>query len=558
MDTYCIQVILPIKLGWAPFYYSHKRLETGQCVSVEFARRRYFGVVWNPDVQPVDSRLNLAAGARQPGSGPVQMAADKIQEILAVEYDMPRISAAEIKLWEFLSQYYLCTIGEVYKAAYPSLKLRSEQVRVSELDRLREKLAKCEAQLAGRHCERVMERLKAERDETAASLAEASSGVAGKSQPDGERADGDAGKPMLVRGIDRIGKYLQATSEAIGSGRQVLILTPEIAFCSRMESLMRPEFGDKVAIVNSTKTPTQRNHVERALREGRPMVVIGTRSAIFLPFSSLSLVIIDEEQDPSYKQTEPAPRYNGRDAAVALAGIHGAAVILGSAVPSFESLYNCSIGKYILADVSSPTRPYTVVDIPSERRKNGMIGNFSRKLIAEIGGEGQAVAEEDAAEGSNIIFVRGWEKPDELGPEVAALFPDCKITIATLGELKRMRGGRAKLLAVIQADALVSKDDFRSDERALQLISLFQEFASRVIIQTAVPARFNASRDVSTLMSERREFGFPPFTRLVEVKRQGSCEILERHFFKRDASLRSAKAELAASLQKGCYLDVDP
>ena len=275
-------------------------------------------------------------------------------------------------------------------------------------------------------------------------------------------------------------------------------------------------------------------------------LVLGTRSALFLPFRDLALVIIDEEQDPAYKQTEPAPRYHGRDAAVALAGIHGARVLLGSAVPSLETLLNVRLGKYTLQQTPLPAAA-EIIDLPAERRKNGLVGTFSRKLIAAIREtEGQ------------VVLLRGWEKPDLLREETDALFPGREFRVMTLTALSREGAADAALLAVLQADALVSRDDFRADERAAQIVGVLCQFAPRVIVQTAVPARFDASRSTDDLLAERRQFGFPPYTRLVELRRQGSGEVLERHFLPRDRSLAARKAQLLDGLQDGCYLDVDP
>ena len=116
----------------------------------------------------------------------------------------------------------------------------------------------------------------------------------------------------------------------------------------------------------------------------------------------------------------------------------------------------------------------------------------------------------------------------------------------------------AALLAVLQADALIARDDFRGDERALQLVGTLCRFAPRVLIQTAVPARFCGARSLDELLDERCQFSFPPYTRLVEFRRQGSGEVLERHFLARDRQLAARKAELLSRLPDGCYPDVDP
>lgn len=530
-----IQVLLPVKLRWVPTYGSPVPLEPGRRVCVELGRKRYDGVVWRrldrPDLPP-----------------------ERIQDIIAVQETLPDVTPQEMRFWEFLSDYYLCTPGEVYKAAYPLLKLRSEQTAAGILTRLQERLTRKEAQLAGKHGERVMQRLTAERDALLAEIAEychaersEESRSFGKPQNDKDGVR-DGGRPQVLLGAGHREAFLPAIREALAAGRQVLVLTPEIAFCDKLEALLAPVFGTRLHVFHSGRTPVRRRAAAEALRSGAPAVILGTRSALFLPFRSLGLVIVDEEQDPAYKQTEPAPRYHGRDAAVALAGIHGARVLLGATVPSLETLYNVRLGKYTLQADGAAIRPAAeVIDLPAERRKRGLTGTFSRKLIAAI----------QATDGP-VVLIRGWEKPEPLREETAALFPGRDIRLSTWNALLREGAGDAALIAVLQADALVSRDDFRADERAAQMVGTLAQFAPRVIIQTAVPARFDGSRSTDELLAERQQFGFPPCTRLVEIRRQGSGEVLERHFLPRDRTLAARKAELLDGLQDGCYLDVDP
>ena len=524
-QTY-IQVLLPVRLRWIPTYSSDIPLEPGRRVCVELGRRRYDGVVWrcleHPDLLP-----------------------ERIQPIVAVQDDLPGVTPEELRFWEFIAGYYQCTLGEVYKAAYPLLKIRSEQTAADIHARLRSRLAKKEQELAGRHRESVMQRLRAERDELLRQLASLS---VTDSSP---AAEGDRrpapGKPAVVTGAGRREAYLPAIREALAAGRQALVLSPDIAFCDILEAFLQPEFGAALEVFHSARTPVARRRTAETLRSGAPAVILGTRSALFLPFRQLGLVIVDEEQEPSYKQTEPAPRYQGRDAAVALAGIHGARVLLSAAVPSLETLLNLRLGKYVLLQEEAPAYSPEIIDLPAERRKNGLVGTFSRKLIAAV----QSAPDP-------VLLLRGWEKPDLLQEEIAQLFPGRDIRVKTLNALKREGADGASLIAVLQADALIARDDFRGDERALQTAGTLCHFAPRVLIQTAVPARFSGARSLDDLLAERRQFGFPPYTRLVEVRRQGSGEILQRHFLARDKNLAARKADLSARLPDGCYLDVDP
>jgi hypothetical protein len=176
-----------------------------------------------------------------------------------------------------------------------------------------------------------------------------------------------------------------------------------------------------------------------------------------------------------------------------------------------------------------------------------VVGNFSRKLI-------DAVRQTDGP----VLLLRGWEKPEALQEEITALFPEREILVRTLNALKREGVPGVALLAVLQADALVSRDDFRADERAAQIVGTLCQFAPRVLVQTAVPARFDGSRGPDELLEERRAFGFPPYTRLVEIRRQGDGAVLDRRFLPRDRSLAARKAALLDALAPGTYPDVDP
>lgn len=521
VPTY-IQVLLPLKLQWIPTYSAPMPLEPGRRVCVTLSGRSYDGVVWRCLERP-------------------DLPAERIQPVISVRDDLPAVTPEELRFWEFLSGYYLCTLGEVYKAAYPLLKVRSERTAADILVRLHARLEKKEAELAGRHSEHVAARLAAEREQLLAQIAACSPRDAA---PGPKPAPGG---PLVLTGAKRRESYLPALREVLAGGFQALVLTPEIAFCDKLESLFAPEFGERLHCFHSGKTPVGRRRTADVLRAGTPAVVLGTRSALFLPFRRLALVIVDEEQDPAYKQAEPAPRYHGRDAAVALSGIHGARVMLGAAVPSLETLLNVRIGKYELRSLPGAPAAAEVIDIPAERRKNGMAGSFSRKLIDAI----------RRTEGP-VVLLRGWEKPDALQEECAALFPGRDLTVRTLGELKREGAGGAALIAVLQADALISRDDFRADERAAQIVGTLCQFAPRIIIQTAVPARFDGRRSADDLLEERRQFHFPPFTRLVETRRQGDGSVVERHFLPRDRQLAARKAELLSNLPDGCYLDVDP
>ena len=163
-------------------------------------------------------------------------------------------------------------------------------------------------------------------------------------------------KPVLLHGVTGSGKtrvYLELMQAALERGEQVLYLLPEIALTGQIVQRLQRFLGDKIAVYHSRLNNMERVEIWRAVLAGE-LSVVGPRSALFLPWQQLGLVVVDEEHDSSYKQAEPNPRYNGRDTAVYLAHLHGANTILGTATPSLESWENAKSGKYRL--VTMPQR----------------------------------------------------------------------------------------------------------------------------------------------------------------------------------------------------------
>ena len=200
---------------------------------------------------------------------------------------------------------------------------------------------------------------------------------------------------VLLHGITGSGKteiYIKLIDECLQSGKQVLYLLPEIILTSQIIRRLQKVFGNEVGIYHSKISDSERAELWHNLcnpnTEGFRLIV-GVRSSIFLPFSNLGLVIVDEEHESSYKQQDPAPRYNGRDTAIMLAIMHGAKVLLGSATPSIESYFNALSGKYALVELnsrySSAGLPeIKIVDTLAASRKNNMKSLFSSYLIGEI------------------------------------------------------------------------------------------------------------------------------------------------------------------------------
>ena len=209
----------------------------------------------------------------------------------------------------------------------------------------------------------------------------------------------------LLHGVTSSGKteiYITLIDRILRRGDRALFLVPEIARTTQLTRRLQRVFGDKVVIYHSKFSDAERVEVWlRLLNSDDPCVVIGARSAVFLPFGNLGLVIVDEEHDPSYKQADPAPRYNGRDAAIVLATMHGAKVLLGSATPSVETYYKAVSGKYGLVTLterfSGATLPEVeIVDLNRERQAGRMTGAFADRTLAE--------ARKNLNEGRQVIF----------------------------------------------------------------------------------------------------------------------------------------------------------
>ncbi len=196
---------------------------------------------------------------------------------------------------------------------------------------------------------------------------------------------------FLLYGVTGSGKtevYLRAIDAALALGRGALLLVPEIALTPAMAGQFFQRFGDRVAILHSAFSGTERADQWRRIRSGAAPVVVGTRSGVFAPVRNLGLIVVDEEQDPSYKQDE-TPRYNGRDVAIVRAQAAGACVVLGSATPSLESRYNAERGKYTLLELPErierrPMPQVTLVDMRAEFLETRKQSTFSRALLDAV------------------------------------------------------------------------------------------------------------------------------------------------------------------------------
>lgn len=537
METKYIQVILPLRLEWEPCYslpeddifrQEQKHiLKIGNRIKVKFAGRNYIAVV---------SALNVTP----------DIDISRIESVLELDTGLESLSEEEIEFWRFIASYYLCTVGEVYKAAYPASRTSSEQTRLrveernkhlrkKEIELWKARIARLSARLAAkdkaldkRHREDIQARLLEERKAIAKELTEAQKRLLKLSESphaspplqlhsykQNQALDKafNLGKPVLLKSSERYEIYKNLAAETLSKSKNVLLLVPEIALAKRLQSILEESFADTLKIHHSEETATQRRRVFDAINSGKAYILLSTRSGIFLPFKNLGLIIIDSEHSPFHKQSDSSPRYNSRDAAVMLGKIHGAKVLLGSSSPSLESLLNVKTGKYSFVedckeegfkDIAKEPR---IIDTAAEKRKNGMLGCLSRKLIQEL-------------KKGKIALIRGFEKTEEVKATLMQVFPGYteRFHIFSIFEASKRDLSGYDIIALLSADALFRSEDFRSDERAFQFLNFLKSECGRVIIQTSSPKHQVFSlKSTETLLVERRQFSLPPYTRLIDM-----------------------------------------
>lgn len=198
----------------------------------------------------------------------------------------------------------------------------------------------------------------------------------------------------LLHGVTSSGKteiYVKLISEVIASGKQVLYMLPEIALTTQLITRLQHYFADQVSVYHSKYSTNERVEVWNNVLQNKTkaQIIIGARSSLFLPFSDLGLIIVDEEHEPSFKQYNPAPRYHGRDSAVVLAHLHNAKTLMGSATPALESYHNAKQGKYGMVQLKKRfgnvlMPEIELVDIKEKHRKKQMTGHFSDVLLEKM------------------------------------------------------------------------------------------------------------------------------------------------------------------------------
>lgn len=381
-----------------------------------------------------------------------------VKDILSLPDPYPFVTGLQLRLWQWIADYYMSPLGDVFKAALPgglkdedgyrpktercvtlSEKMRSGQslhvalnMLVQTRARKQRELFECflamsrwdEACSGGSRdsvTELTCEELLNEAHATTAALNALVTrgfltiyerevgrvGNGGESHPENMKTLGDAQRKAfdeiqdtfktknvtLLHGVTSSGKteiYIHLIDKSLREGGQVLYLLPEIALTVQIMKRLRNVFGDRLGIYHSKYSDAERVEIwKRQLSDNPYGVILGARSALFLPFSNLRLVIVDEEHETSFKQQDPAPRYHARSAAIMLASMCGAKVLLGSATPSAESYSNALTGKYGLVSIMTRYKniqlpEIQVVDVKDLRRRKMMNGPFSPALLAAV------------------------------------------------------------------------------------------------------------------------------------------------------------------------------
>lgn len=298
----------------------------------------------------------------------------EVKSVVTLLDKKPVVTDKQFEFWRWIADYYICSVGEVFNAALPGgMKPKDGDAMKADKKRRRTKSA-------------VVGDL---------SLQIASSVLSeAQSKAYEEICDSfTTHNVTLLHGVTSSGKteiYIKLIKKTISEGKQVLYMLPEIALTTQITDRLNKVFGGDMCVYHSKFTDTQRVRVYQGMLEERPpMLVLGVRSSVFLPFTNLGLVIVDEEHETSYKQQEPAPRYNGRNAALVLARMYGASVLLGTATPSFEVYHLARKGRYGYVQL---TKRYNdvrlpeiqIVDVKELRRKKLMKGPFSDELVTAM------------------------------------------------------------------------------------------------------------------------------------------------------------------------------
>lgn len=577
-------ILLPVPFDsftYAIPYDMESRAQRGCRVVVPFGKSKvYTGVI-----------------LRTHGNRPEGVEVKFVVEILD---DSPVVNEQQFALWQWIAEYYICPLGDVFKCALPGA------MKPKDAEALRESARK----------RRQIQTTVAEDTATYNTL-----------NPAQRKAFDEINESFLskditlLHGVTSSGKtevYIHLINKYIAEGKQVLYLLPEIALTTQITERLQRVFGDNMGVYHSKFTDVQRLNVYKRQASDEPyQLILGVRSSIFLPFQNLGLIIIDEEHETSYKQQEPAPRYHARSAAMMLARLFHAKTLLGTATPSFEVYHAARKERYgyvqltqRYADMQLPTTE--IIDIKELRRKKRMMGAFSPRLVEAMQGAlsrgEQIILFQNRRGHSSFIECKqcswvprcphcdvsltlhkqsgtltchycgytchvpdkcpnckethyievgtGTEKIEE---QIAEYFPEARtlrmdldtartrnqyeriisdfachkadILIGTQMVTKGLDFAGVSIVGVLDADTMLNLPDFRSYERTYHTLSQVagragrKEHSGHVIIQTRSAdseiIRQIASSDYWGMfheqMLQRRDFRYPPFSRLIYV-----------------------------------------
>ena len=375
------------------------------------------------------------------------------KEIIDIADKQPMLLDKQLQLWQWIAEYYLAPIGDIYKAAMPAglkaedgYKPKTETyIRLAEKYRTVEALhiainmlTRAEKQLAAflgylqlSHWDEAehhanIEEITREELMNASHSTSTTIGMlvkrgmletyekevgrlnhSGEPHPENIQklspAQQDAYNAILfsmmrknvtlLHGVTSSGKteiYIHLIQHTLDEGKQVLYLLPEIALTVQIMDRLQKVFGRRLGIYHSRYSDGERVEIWKKQMSNDPYdIILGARSAVFLPFQKLGLVIIDEEHETSFKQQDPAPRYHARSAAIVLASMYGAKTLLGTATPSIESYYNAKTGKYGYVSLTQRFEgielpEFRIVDVKDLQHRKMMTGPFSPMLLAEV------------------------------------------------------------------------------------------------------------------------------------------------------------------------------
>lgn len=646
-----VNVILPLKYsGKATYFVSACALERdkfiGKWVLVNFAGKEYRAVV--------HSFVELSSKDN-----------DIVFKEIIDFLDIPSVSAEEIEFWEQIANYYMCTVGEVFKAACTALSFKKDTIignkkleyflkkyssitnstlnitqqyqQIQQTQQTPNQQDQHTTSSTPQHNQQTQHNQQSKNHLLSHTQPQQVEAINSPSQiPSPQLSEQQTiaynkikaifattpSKAALLKGVTGSGKtelYINLAIEQIQKGNNVLLMVPEIALSKQLEERLRKIFAEKLLVYHSQESVGNKILIHKILRMSQtPIIVLGTRSALFLPYHNLGLIIIDEEHDFSYKQTEPAPRYHARDAALMLARIHKSKVLMGSATPSLEALYNTSIKKFSLIELNAkfygaPQPNIEIIDSIYARKTRQMKGSFSQQLINKINKEittgGQVLIfrnrrsyspilectecgytphcphcnvalsyhkynntlschhceynvtfSQTCPQCNNKTFTFKGAGTERIEEELKTLFPNINIARydadiakskrAQEKVLKEFARGETKILVgtqmiskgfdfkflslvvVLQAETIVGIQDFRADEKAIQLIYQLmgrtgrRENKGTLLIQTsnkehpvfANLLKYKANSNlIEHLMQERKDFNFAPYLRMVKI-----------------------------------------